>query len=78
MGNYRRQWLEDSDSEERPRRRFSVEEDLAFERGKKYERRQLDERRRRLRIVLWCIAGLVIAVGVINFLQDCVIFIRMR
>jgi hypothetical protein len=72
MGNYRRKWWEEDDVEEVPRPRFSKVEDKAFARGKKYARKQI------LRIVLWCLGGLVIVVALFNLLQGCVIFIPLR
>ena len=71
MGNYRKKWWEESDLEEVPRRGFSTEENRAFYRGRKYERRRI------LRLVLWCVGGWVIVVGVIYLVHGCVIFVRI-
>ena len=72
MGNYRSKWWEIDDSEVVPIRKYSPEEDRAFIRGRKYERRKL------IRIALWCAAGLIITAWVIRFLDGCVIIIPMR
>ena len=72
MGNYRMKWWEESDPEVVSRPKYSGPEDRAFYRGRRYERRRI------LRIVLWCSAGLIIAISVVRFLDGCVIFVPMR
>ena len=72
MGNYRKKWWEENDLEEVPRRGYSSEENRAFYRGRRYERRRI------LRIVLWCAGGLVIFAGAINFLQGCIVYVPLR
>ena len=71
MGNYRKKWWE-NDLEEVPRRNYSTEENKAFYRGRKYERRQI------FKIVLWCIAGLVMLAAVINLLEGHVVIVSLR
>ena len=58
--------------EEIPRKGYSTEENRAFYRGRKYERR------RNLKIVLWCIAGLIIVAEVINLLEGHVLIVSLR
>ena len=72
MGNYRKKWWEENDLEEVPRRGYSVEENRSFRNGRKYERRRI------LRIVLWCIAGLIIFAEVVNLIQGCIIYVPVR
>jgi hypothetical protein len=72
MGNQQLKWWEGNGLEAVPQSNYSARENRAFYRGRKYERRRI------LRIVLWCVGGLIIVVSVVRFLDGCVIFIPMR
>jgi hypothetical protein len=72
MGNYRKKWWEENDLEEVDRPRFTTVEDRAFGRGRKYEKRRI------LRIVLWCIASLIIVAAVVNLLDGHIVIVSLR
>jgi hypothetical protein len=72
MGNRQTKWWDESDAEAVSMPKYSSLENRAFYRGRRYERRRL------LRIALWSVAGLIITVVMIRFLDGYVIFVPVR